>query len=309
MRRTDVDTAIGAADPRRRASVPAGALEDSKRELRDSIVRQPQERRRGPRSRAGRGIALGGSIRRHRAAYLALAGTLTVLAALVLGVGGPSLGPTSSPSTAQGAGLARLAKASPHLFVTLPGWEIRIAQQTNDEEGSILFASGDVTKREYLGGRVRKSGREQIELEWHDRGGGRPAPFHLAHMRFLRTGSVLGGTARLYVAGSPYRDPLLGSYFDATWQRDGRRIEAGSWAPSLREFERRLAAMRHLSAAAWVKELPGQIVSHGPTVRARQPEVSLIALRCRGPLTEAQMAGEPPAIVAYYERECGKMDG
>ena len=303
-RKGDIERVIEAADPVDPTSIARLPLEEAKHELLAGIVAEPRECP-SPVGGANMGRApRRWRPRRSRAAYLALGVAASVACALVLVVTGTVVGPTGSPAPAFGAVLTRLVKASPHILMRLPGWEMQLAKQTSATEGTIEFAADDRSKRVFLEGRLRIETQSIARLEWRAlEQGDRIGP--LKESTFVGTVPVLGVTARVYAsdASDVELSPDLG--FRAAWNQSDRRMELFSSAPDLGSFARRLSALRFVGRAAWLGAVPSRLrLINGRAIAGRPLAEQSIALSCGNPLSPALAAREKRSLATFFNRHC-----
>jgi hypothetical protein len=214
-------------DPERVAGLPPTAGEE---EMLAAIVAEPRERRgqapREPRMR-----------RRYAVAVATACAAIAVVALFALGGGRPN----DPGRSAYGADLVRFAENSPLILLEEQGWRVANVIAASPREGEIDFVRGGRTAGLYW--------RQGPLRTWIvDRA---------REAREEKPASVLGTSARVF------RYPCCGPGqldFTALWQSEGRVLEFRSQEPSLRAFERRLAALAKVEATTWLDALPPRVL-------------------------------------------------
>ncbi len=284
MTRTEIDTAIAAVNPVRRAEVEQLPLDSAEREMLDAILREPREEggplvaatdpapRRLARPRfGGRSLALGATVAAAAVFFIAI------------GIGG---GPASGPARAIGGDLARLVEASPPILLDAPGWRVERADESFMSEGSTSF---HFTRPDAEISGERPPGRESVrfaELQWSASESARSRIRGLKSLprKLRRLTAKEGGNLAPYVVKEVGEAPVLGTtarvlvqhykpgppYFDAAaiWEEGGQLRVLRSFVPDLQTFKQRLAALRRVDAETWLNALHGRVVrrEHGVAV-------------------------------------------
>jgi hypothetical protein len=235
--------------------VPQALGPDAWHEMFAGIVAEPRPFA-GP-SRAEPSTARLPSGFRMRLALGAVTSTCAVVAAL-FGVG---LGSTGSPSRALGAGLAQLARVSPHLLLESDGWQAEAGYRAGGREGVIRFFHGPrlFAPGPKVDGNRTVAAVPTALLSWRtvDSAKGRlPAK---AGATLIGTRPALATEARVYAI------PLGGGErnFVAVWSQAGRKLELRSNTQSLGAFEAMLASLRSVSRSTWLAALPAHLVRQG----------------------------------------------
>jgi hypothetical protein len=226
-----IDTALGAANPlpdRQLRELPVEAAERElmlavRREGRPSSAEVPRRRwaLRLPRLATG---------------AVALA---AIVAAIVIVLGG-GYGGTGTP--AYGAGLVRLAKASPLVLLDAPGWRVQSVGERPRGHGAMRFRKG-------AGGGVQTA-----ELRW------RPGSVDsLPQARAQRPTIALAGlSVRALVTIYGFEGGRTRKLV-AAWSDHGRLLEFSSTGSSLADFGRQLNSLRRVGTTSWLDALPPSV--------------------------------------------------
>lgn len=234
-----IDAALAAANPLPDEQLRELPLGDAERELMLAVRgATPPYEAESPRRR--RALRLPRLVPRIATGAVALA---AVAAAIVFATGG--YGGSGTP--AYGAGLVRLAKASPLVLLDQPGWRVESIGEPSARRGVMRFRKGS------------GAGGPSATLRWHPGSldslpqpqSRRPTVVMLALS--VRAVVIIHG----FEAGRSRK-------LVAAWEDHGRLLEFSSADVSLAEFEAQLNSLRRVGAGSWLDALPARIKTSRP---------------------------------------------